>query len=91
MGHVQPDHVHLLLRVPPHVAPSRVMRAIKGQISHHLWMERRALRREFWGRHLWARGYGVASSGNVPDEGVAARIRLQGAVPQDEAPFRISE
>ncbi len=91
MGHVRPDHVHLLLSVPPHVAPSRVMQAIKGKTSHHLLMERRALRREFWGRHLWARGYFVASSGNVTDEVVAEYIRLQGAVPQDEDPFRISE
>jgi putative transposase len=30
-GHVRPDHVHLLLSVPPHLAPSRVMQAIKGK------------------------------------------------------------
>ena len=31
-GHIRPDHVHLLLSVPPHLAPSRVMQAIKGKI-----------------------------------------------------------
>jgi putative transposase len=30
-GQVRPDHVHLLLSVPPHLAPSRVMEAIKGK------------------------------------------------------------
>ena len=30
-GHVRPDHVHLLLSAPPHLAPSRVMQAIKGK------------------------------------------------------------
>jgi putative transposase len=30
-GHVRPDHVHLLLSAPPHLAPSRVMQAIQGQ------------------------------------------------------------
>ncbi len=34
-GHVRPDHVHLLLDVPPRLAPSRVMQAIKGKTSHH--------------------------------------------------------
>ena len=29
-GHIRPDHVHLLLSIPPHLAPSRVMQAIKG-------------------------------------------------------------
>jgi class 3 adenylate cyclase len=38
MGHVRPDHVYLLLSVPPHVAPSRVIPAIKGKTSHHLFM-----------------------------------------------------
>jgi REP element-mobilizing transposase RayT len=32
---VRPDHVHLLLSAPPHLAPSRVMQAIKGKTSHH--------------------------------------------------------
>ena len=90
-GHVRPDHVHLLLSVPPNLAPSRVMQAIKGKTSHHLLMDRRRLRESFWGRHLWARGYFVASSGNVTDEVVAEYIRLQGAEPQDEERFRISE
>src|SRR5713226_6098890 len=54
-GHVRPEHVHLLLSVPPHLAPSRVMQAIKGKTSHHLLAGHRKLRVEFRGRHLWAR------------------------------------
>ena len=90
-GHVRPDHVHLLLSAPPHLSPSRVMQAIKGKTSHHLLQDRRRLRAEFWGRHLWARGYFVASSGNVTDEVIAQYIQLQGAEPQDEDRFRITE
>ena len=48
-GHVRPDHVHLLLSAPPHLAPSRVMQAIKGKTSHHLLAGHRKLRAEFWG------------------------------------------
>jgi len=90
-GHVRPDHVHLLLSVPPNLAPSRVMQAIKGKTSHHLLQDRRRLRTEFWGRHLWARGSFVASSGNVTDEVIAEYIRLQGAEPEDSGRFDISE
>ena len=54
-------------------------------------MDHRKLRESFWGRHLWARGYFVATSGNVTDETVAEYIRLQGAEPQDEERFRITE
>ena len=48
-GHVRPDHVHLLLDVPPRLAPSKVMQAIKGKTSHHLLQDHRKLRKEFWG------------------------------------------
>jgi putative transposase len=90
-GHVRPDHVHLLLSVPPHLAPSRVMQAIKGKTSHVLLSDRRKLRREFWGQHLWARGYFVCSSGNVTDEMIEEYIRNQDAEPQDDQRFKISE
>jgi REP-associated tyrosine transposase len=43
-GHARPDHVPLLPSVPPHLAPNRVMQAMKGKTSHHLLMDRRKLR-----------------------------------------------
>jgi len=67
-GHIRPDHVHLLLSVPPTLSPSRVMNVIKGRTSNRLMRYFRRLAKEFWGRHLWARGYFVATSGNVTDE-----------------------
>ena len=75
---------HLLLSVPLHMAPSRVMQAIKGKSSHRLLRDFRVLRKEFWGRHLWARGYFVACSGNVTDEVIAQYVKLQGAETQDD-------
>ncbi len=90
-GHVKPDHVHLLLSMPPHVAPSRIMQAVKGKSSHHVMGEYRKIQREFWGRHLWARGYFAATSGDVTDEVIKQYIELQGAMPQDDREFKISE
>ena len=74
----------MLLSVPPHMEPSRVMQAIKGESSHRLLRDFRALRKEFWGRRLWARGYFVESSGNVTDEVITQSIELQGAETQDD-------
>jgi putative transposase len=90
-GHVRPDHIPLLLSVPPHLAPSRVMPAIKGKTSHALLSDRRKLRREFWGQHLWARGYFVCSSGHVTDEMIVEYSRNQDVEPQDDQRFKISE
>lgn len=89
-GHIRPEHVHLLLSVPPNVAPSRVMQAIKGRTSNQLMRDFRALNKEFRGRHLWARGYFVATSGNVSDDVIKKYIELRGAEPQDDDKFRIS-
>jgi putative transposase len=89
-GHIRPTHVHVMLSVPPHLAPSRVMQAIKGKTSHHLLQDSRWLRKEFWGRHLWARGYFAASTGNVTDEVIAKYIELQDVEPQNDE-FKVSE
>ena len=88
-GSVKADHVHLLVSGPPGLAPSRLMQAVKGKTSHHLLEDYRALRREFWGRHLWARGYFVCTSGNVTDEVIAEHVASQGGGPQDDPDFTV--
>jgi putative transposase len=90
-GHVRPDHVHLLLSAPPHLAPSRIMQRIKGKTSHHMLQDHRKLRSEFWGRHMWGRGYFVCSSGNVTDEVISEYIRLQDIPRAEDDQFRVSE
>lgn len=88
-GSVQRDHVHLFVSVPPQVAPSRLMQAVKGKSSHHLMSEYRRLKKEFWGRHLWARGYFVCSSGNVTDEVLKEYIESQGGESQSDDTFTV--
>ena len=90
-GHVRPEHVHLLLRVPPHLSPSRVMQAVKGKTSHSLLSDWRKLRKEFWGQHLWKRGYFVATSGNVTDEVIQEYIKTQGEEIQEDDKFKVTE
>jgi len=90
-GHVSKDHVHLFVSVPPHVPPSRVMQAVKGKTSHHLLQDSRLLRKAFWGRHLWSRGYFVCSSGTITDEVIQQYIETQSVDPQDAEDFHIDE
>ncbi len=58
-GVVSKDHVHLFVSAPPTMAPSEVMRRIKGRSSAKLFESFPDLKRRFWGRHFWARGYFV--------------------------------
>ncbi|CAN5907126.1 IS200/IS605 family transposase [soil metagenome] len=83
-GHVSRDHVHLFVSVPPHLAISKLVQYLKGKSSYKLLQENKLLSREFWGRHLWARGYFVATSGNVTDEIILAYIENQDTGNQDE-------
>jgi putative transposase len=53
------------------------MKSIKGKTSHHMLMDHRKLPSEFWGRHLWARGYSVCSGGQGMDEVIAQYIKLR--------------
>ena len=92
-GHVSRDHVHLFVSAPPHLSPSKIMQRIKGKSSRKLLQEFRHLQQAFWGRHLWARGYFVASSGNVTDEVILEYIRQQqeGEPPDGGDRFRLEE
>ncbi len=91
-GHMSKDHVHLLVSAPPNMSASKIMQYLKGKSSRKLLMEFRHLNRAFWGRHLWARGFFVATSGNVTDEVIEEYIRLQGREPPvDDEAFRVEE
>ena len=82
-GHVSRDHVHIFVSVPPHISVSHVMQSLKGKTSRKMMSEFKSLSRTFWGRHIWARGYFVASSGNVTDEVIMKYIEMQGKEPED--------
>jgi putative transposase len=77
-GPVPADHVHLLVSIPPQVAVSRLVQRLKGKTAYKLLGEFAHLRKQFWGRHLWARGYFCRSSGQVTDEVVKRYIEDQG-------------
>jgi len=83
-GHVSKDHVHIFVSVPPHLSVSNLVKSLKGKTSRKLMMEYKSISKAFWGRHIWARGYFVASSGNVTDEVVIKYIEQQGLEPQDD-------
>ena len=76
-GHISKDHVHMFVSVPPHISVSELMQKLKGKSSRKVMSEFKVISRQFWGRHFWARGYFVASSGNVTDEVIMEYIKNQ--------------
>jgi putative transposase len=79
-GNVRRDHIHLLLSYPPQLSISKLVQKLKGVTSRKMLQESGRLRKEFWGCHLWARGYFAVSTGNVTDEVIAEYIKNQDEV-----------
>ena len=89
-GHVSRDHIHLFVSVPPHLAISKLVQYLKGKSSYKLMQENKTLSKEFWGRHLWGRGYFVATSGNITEEVIMDYIENQDKEKKDED-FTVSD
>ena len=83
-GHVSRDHVHIFVSVPPYISVSTLLQRVKGKTSRKLMSEYKRLSKQFYGRHLWARGYFAVSSGNVTDEVIAEYIAQQNKFERDQ-------
>ena len=62
-GHLMPDHVHMMISIPPKYAVSQVIGYVKGKSAIHLARVYGERRRNFVGQHFWARGYFVSTVG----------------------------
>lgn len=76
-GHISRDHIHLFVSIPPSLAVSKLVQQLKGKTSYTMLNEFSELRRQYWGRHIWARGYFCCSSGNVTDDIIRQYIAQQ--------------
>ena len=62
-GHMRPDHVHMMIAIPPKYAVSQVIGYIKGKSAIHLARVYGERKRNFVGQHFWARGFFVSTVG----------------------------
>ena len=84
-GHLMPDHVHMLISIPPKYAVSQVVGFIKGKSAIHLARVYGERKRNFVGQHFWARGYFVTTVGRDED---AIREYIRN---QEEADARLDQ
>jgi putative transposase len=88
-GKVAADHVHMFVSYRPQMAVAKMVQYLKGTSSRILLQEFAQLRKQFWGRHLWARGYMAISSGNITDEMIQKYIEEQEGEIVDDGRFQI--
>ena len=62
-GHLMPDHVHMLVEVPPKYSVSSVIGFLKGKSAIAIAREFGGKQRNYTGEHFWARGYAISTVG----------------------------
>lgn len=77
-GHLMPDHVHVLVSIPPKYAVAQVVGFIKGKSAMYIARTFGGRKRNFTGQHFWARGYWVSTVGR-DEEATRKYIRQQEA------------
>ena len=67
-GVVSKDHIHMHIEYAPSLSISVLVKKLKGRSSRLLQQEFPELGKKYWGRHFWAVGFGVWSTGNITDD-----------------------
>jgi len=75
-GHLQPDHIHMLISIPPKYSVAQVIGYMKGKSAIHIARTYLGQRKNFSGMSFWARGYFVTTVG-ADEETVRVYIRDQ--------------
>jgi putative transposase len=79
---VQPDHVHLVVTIPPKYAVSQYMGFLKGKLALRLFDQFPQLRKKYWGQHVWSRGYCVSTIG-LDEEQIVKYVKWQNKKDED--------
>ena len=80
-GHVRAHHVHVLVNAPSYLSPGKIAQYLKGKSSYLLQRDFPELKKRYWGRHLWSRGYFCATVGAVTEEMIKRYIEDQAEMP----------
>ena len=73
---IQEDHVHMVLSIPPKFSVSEVVGFLKGKCAIKIFDKHLELKKRYWGRHFWAKGYCVSTVG-LDEEKVRKYVKWQ--------------
>ena len=74
---VQPDHVHLVLQIPPRISVSEAVGILKGKTAIKVFKSFPGLKtKPYWGNHFWARGCCVTTIG-MDEEKIRRHVKYQ--------------
>ena len=74
---IMPDHVHMVVIIPPKLAVAELMGMLKGKTAIAVFQQRKNLRtKPYWGNHFWSRGYCVTTVG-MDEEKIRRYVKYQ--------------
>ena len=73
---IQEDHVHMVLSIPPKFSVSAIVGFLKGKCAIKIFDKHLELKKRYWGRHFWAKGYCVSTVG-LDEEKVRKYVKWQ--------------
>ena len=79
-GHLMPDHIHMLVSIPPKYSVSEVVGYLKGKSSLIIFEKRANLKYKYGNRHFWCRGYYVDTVGKNT---AAIKAYIQNQIKED--------
>ena len=82
-GHVMPDHIHLVLSVPPKYSIAMLIGYIKGKSAIQIHRRLQSAKRGFTGKHFWSRGYCVSTVG-LDEEMIREYVKHQDQLDRQE-------
>ena len=82
-----PDHIHMLISIPPKYSVSQIMGYLKGKSSLMIFDRHANLKYKYGNRHFWARGYFVDTVGRNKK---AIKVYIQNQLEEDKMPDQIS-
>ncbi|MCK5681437.1 IS200/IS605 family transposase [bacterium] len=88
-GVVSKDHVHMHIEYRPSLSISDLVKRLKGRSSRLLQKEYTELHKRYWGKHLWAIGYGAWSTGNITEEVVEEYLKHHKSSANDQETFKL--
>ena len=83
-GHTMPDHIHLVLNIPPKYSVAMVVGYLKGKSAIQIHRKMLGLKKGFTGKHFWSRGYCVSTVG-LDEAMIRAYVRRQEELDRQES------
>jgi len=87
-GYAMKDHIHMLLMIPPKYSVANTVGFLKGKSAIRIFRDYLQVKRNFTGRHFWARGYCVSTVG-FDEEVIRKYIRNQEAEEKRQEQMRL--